>query len=56
MDGECSGDLMTAGLDSVKVDTREEACGGRLISPTQSLRLDVILEGIKEFTVGWKEY
>ena len=56
MDGECSGGLMTAGLDWVKVDTREEACGGRLISRARSLRPDIILEGIKEFTVGWKEY
>jgi len=45
---------MTAGLDSVKVDIREEACGGRLTSCIQFLRLDIVLEGIKEFTVGWK--
>ncbi|MFZ8782415.1 MAG: hypothetical protein ACO2OR_00280 [Desulfurococcaceae archaeon] len=45
---------MTAGLDWVKVDTREEACGGRLISRTQSLRLEIMLERIKEFTEGCK--
>ena len=54
INGECSGDLMTDDLDTVKLDIREETCEGRLLSCTQSLRLDVMLEGIKEFTVRWK--
>ena len=48
------GDLETADLVSVKVDSVRGDVWRKINRPHPSLRLDRVLEGIKEFTVGYK--